>query len=154
MSYLNAAPDNSGQKAPVPAHGTGAYVHSATPLLVGKHCIVLDDEFLIALDIQHILEREGAASVTCFGSTADCLAALQKGSPVDLAILDFKMGDGQRNSHSVAFRLHEMGTPFIFVTGMTTRDVSSEAFPDAPVIEKPYDKRRLLQAITSIVDGK
>ena len=30
-------------------------------LLTGKRCFVLDDEFLIALDIQQILERAGAA---------------------------------------------------------------------------------------------
>ena len=31
--------------------------------LAGKHCLVLDDEFLIALDIQEILEAAGAAKV-------------------------------------------------------------------------------------------
>lgn len=129
-------------------------MHSATPLLVGKHCLVLDDEFLIALDIQQILEGAGAASVKCFGSTADCLATLSTGGPVDLAILDFKMGDGNRNSHSVAARLHEMGTPFVFVTGLTMRDVTSKAFPDVEVIEKPYDKRLLLQALARLLDRK
>jgi CheY-like chemotaxis protein len=154
MSYLNAAAGDPEQKGAVPPHGAGASVHSATPSLTGKHCIVLDDEFLIALDIQHILEGAGAASVKCFATTADCLATLSTGTPVDVAILDFKMGDGSRNSHSVAARLHEMGTPFVFVTGMTMREVTSKAFPDVQVIEKPYDKRRLLQALARLMDGK
>jgi hypothetical protein len=42
-------------------------------LLSGKRCLVLDDEFLIALDIQQILERAGASHVTkrCVCSRSD-----------------------------------------------------------------------------------
>jgi CheY-like chemotaxis protein len=117
------------------------------PSIAGKHCLVLDDEFLIALDIQQILESAGAASVKCFGTAAECLAALQAGAKFDLAVLDFKLGDRGRNSFSVAAVLHRHGTPFIFVTGMTSRDVHSTEFPDAPVVEKPYEARLLLDAL-------
>ena len=117
------------------------------PSIAGKHCLVLDDEFLIALDIQQILEAAGAASVKCFGATAECLAALQAGEKFDLAVLDFKMGDGAHNSFSVAALLHKQGTPFVFVTGMTSQDVRSTEFPAAPVVDKPSEAPLLLDAI-------
>lgn len=117
------------------------------PSIAGKRCLVLDDEFLIALDIQQILEAAGAASVKCFGTSAECLAALNVGEKFDLAVLDFKLSDSARNSLSVATLLTRQGTPFVFVTGMTQKDVRSAEFPDAPVVEKPYEASLLLDAI-------
>src|SRR6185312_2761502 len=43
--------------------------------LTGRRCLVLDDEFLIALDIQQALEQAGAAEVVCCGNAAEALAA-------------------------------------------------------------------------------
>ena len=117
------------------------------PSIAGKRCLVLDDEFLIALDIQQILEAAGAASVKCFGTSTECLDALNAGEKFDLAVLDFKLGDGARNSFSVAALLSRQGTPFVFVTGMTQKDVRSAEFPDAPLVEKPYQPPLLLDAV-------
>ena len=44
--------------------------------LSGKRCLVLDDEFLIALDIQQMLERAGATEVICVASAAEALRLL------------------------------------------------------------------------------
>jgi CheY-like chemotaxis protein len=147
MSYLNAALINSGHKRKFHCGNWSAFVSNPKPSIAGKRCLVLDDEFLIALDIQQILEAAGAGEVTCFSTSSDCLTALQAGKKFDLAILDFKLGDGARNSHSVAALLHRQGTPFVFVTGMGSQDVRSKEFPDAPLVEKPYQAPLLLDAI-------
>jgi CheY-like chemotaxis protein len=147
MSFLNAARSNSGHKRKFHCWNWSAFVPTIEPAIAGKHCLVLDDEFLIALDIQQILEAAGAASVKCFSTSADCLAALEAGGKFDLAVLDFKLGDGARNSLSVAALLSGQGTPFVFVTGMTQKDVRSAEFPDAPVVEKPYEPPLLLDAV-------
>jgi CheY-like chemotaxis protein len=123
------------------------FVQNPKPSIAGKRCLVLDDEFLIALDIQQILEAAGATGVTCFGTSSECLAALRDGEKFDLAILDFKLSDGAHNSHSIAALLHRQGTPFVFVTGMQRQDVRSNEFPDAPVVEKPYQAPLLLEAV-------
>ncbi len=117
------------------------------PSLAGKRCLVLDDEFLIALDIQQILEAAGAGSVTCFGTAEECLTALQAGEQFDMAILDYKLGDGGGNSLSVAAVLRGGRTPIVFVTGMRARDIRSNEFPGTPVIEKPYEAPLLLDAV-------
>ena len=101
-------------------------------LLTGKRCFVLDDEFLIALDIQQIPEA---------------IALLGREPKFDVAVLDVKLGDPQRNSLDVAALLQTQGTPFVFLTGVRVDDVHAKIFPNAPVIEKPYDAAGLLRAV-------
>lgn len=114
-------------------------------LLTGKRCFVLDDEFLIALDIQQILERAGA--VASVASAAEAIALLGREPKFDVAVLDVKLGDPQRNSLDVAALLQTQGTPFVFLTGVRVDDVHAKIFPNAPVIEKPYDAAGLLRAV-------
>src|SRR3569832_2994457 len=59
---------------------------AVTQPLTGKRCLVVDDEFLIALDIQQALEQAGAAEVVCAGTTAEALAAV-KAARFDVAVL-------------------------------------------------------------------
>jgi|SRR5262245_17064014 CheY-like chemotaxis protein len=115
--------------------------------LSDRRCLVLDDEFLIALDIQQMLERAGAAYVACVASAADAFDLLRGGSKFDLAVLDVKLSGPNPNSLGVAARLTESGTPFVFLTGMRVDDVHVRKFPQAPVIEKPYDAAALLSAV-------
>lgn len=114
-------------------------------LLTGKRCFVLDDEFLIALDIQQILERAGA--VASVASAAEAIALLGREPKFDVAVLDVKLGDQERNSLDVAALLQTQGTPFVFLTGVRVDDVHAKIFPNAPVIEKPYDAAGLLRAV-------
>lgn len=116
-------------------------------LLSGKRCFVLDDEFLIALDIQQILERVGAAHVASVASAAEAVALLGREPKFDVAVLDVKLGDPERNGFDVAALLQTQGTPFVFLTGMRVDDVHAKIFPNAPVIEKPYDAAGLLRAV-------
>jgi CheY-like chemotaxis protein len=116
-------------------------------LLTGKRCFVLDDEFLIALDIQQIVERAGAAHVASVASAAEAIALLGREPKFDVAVLDVKLGDPQRNSLDVAALLQTQGTPFVFLTGVRVDDVHAKIFPNAPVIEKPYDAAGLLRAV-------
>jgi CheY-like chemotaxis protein len=116
-------------------------------LLSGKRCFVLDDEFLIALDIQQILERAGATHVTSVASAAEALERLGREPKFDLAVLDVKLGGEERNSLDVAAFLQTQGTPFVFLTGMRVDDVHAKKFPNAQVVEKPYDAAALLRAV-------
>jgi len=116
-------------------------------LLIGKRCLVLDDEFLIALDIQQTLEFAGAAQVTCVATVAEALALLRDSPDFDVAVLDVKLSIPDRDSLGVAALLVAKGTPFVFLTGMRVDDVHAKLFPQAPVIEKPYDAATLLEAV-------
>ena len=80
----------------------------------GKRCFVLDDEFLIALDIQQILERAGAAHVASVASAAEAIALLGREPKFDVAVLDVKLGDPQRNSLDVAALLRRKSRRLYF----------------------------------------
>ena len=113
-------------------------------LLAGKRCLVLDDEFLIALDIQQILELAGAEHVASVASALEAIELLRREPKFDLAVLDVKLGDAEGNSLDVAAMLAKAGTPFVFLTGMRVDNVHAKKFPQAPVVEKPYDALTLL----------
>ena len=116
-------------------------------VLAGKRCLILDDEFLIALDIQQIVERAGATQAVCVASATEALELLQREPRFDIAVLDVKLGGPERNSLGIAEVLSGKGTPFVFLTGMRVDDVHAKRFPEAPVIEKPYDATALLDAV-------
>ncbi len=122
--------------------------------LSGKRCLVLDDEFLIALDIQQILERAGAAHVVCIASVAEALDLLRLEPEFDVAVLDVKLSGPERDSLSVAEALAAKGTPFVILTGMRVDDVHAKQFPEAPVIEKPYDATALLDAVNRVLAAR
>jgi CheY-like chemotaxis protein len=122
--------------------------------LAGKRCLVLDDEFLIALDIQQILERAAATEVVCVASAAEALDLLRGEPQFDLAVLDVKLSGPEGTSLSVAEALAGKGTPFVFLTGMRVDDLHAKRFPEAPVIEKPYDAFALLDAARRALERK
>jgi CheY-like chemotaxis protein len=120
-------------------------VSKVEPSIAGKRFLVLDDEFLIALDIQQVLESAGAAAVSCAGNATDALQAVQAARPFDLAVLDFRL-TGKTSSLDVADALAGAGIPFVFFTGMLG-DQDLKKYPNAPVVEKPYDPKLLIDAI-------
>ena len=96
------------------------------PLLSGKRCLVLDDEFLIALDIQQILELAGAAHVACAATATEAIETLRRQPKFDFAVLDVKLSGPVPNSLGVAALLAEKETLFVFLrASMTCLPVNS-----------------------------
>jgi two-component system, response regulator PdtaR len=155
MSFLNAALFNSLQKEEFPwPERWQEMVVVEFDGIAGKRVLVLDDEFLIALDIQQTLELAGALDVLCLAHADGALKELNNGSSFDCAILDVKLGDRQQNSLTVAKLLTQRDTPFIFLTGMRGEYLHTQEFPAAPVVEKPYDPDALMAALRKAMDGK
>lgn len=115
-------------------------------LPTGWRCLVLEDEFLIALDLQEILAAAGA-EVACFADADAALSALDAGAQFDLALLDVHLGATSRTSSSVAAALAARHTPFIFLTGMHRDSARALTYPDTPLLEKPYQQSELLDAV-------
>ena len=72
----------------------------------------------------------------------------------DVAVLDVKLSGPEGTSLGVAEALAGKGTPFVFLTGMRVDDVHAKLFPEAPVIEKPYDAIALLDAVRRAIEPR
>jgi CheY-like chemotaxis protein len=119
-------------------------------LLAGARCLVLEDEFLIALDLQDILEAAGAA-VTCYADADEALRVLREGARFDLAVLDVHLGGATRTSYSVAAALTVQRTPFVFLTGMRRDATIAAEYPQVPILEKPYQHAHVLDAVRNVL---
>jgi CheY-like chemotaxis protein len=113
--------------------------------------LVVEDEFLIALDIQRVLESVGVKTVVTASRVAQALDLVMSSGPFDAAVLDLKL---ERDSSApVAERLRDSGVPFIFLTGGSMSD-ETRRFPDVPVIGKPFDSDGLLAALAKVMVPK
>lgn len=121
------------------------------PVLAGSHCLILEDEFLIALDLQQLLESASAASVACFTDADEALQALRDGGRFDIGVLDVNLGGATRTSLSVADALTVQRTPFVFLTGMQAERTMTSRFPKVPIVEKPYQHDEVLEAIRNVL---
>jgi CheY-like chemotaxis protein len=143
---------NPGAVEKVPSRGGRKGMADTTAFIAGKHCLVIDDEFLIALDLQQTLESAGAI-VTCIGDGAAALQALDRGMRFDIAILDIKLSAGAHDSERVAAALAARGTPFVFLTGLRADNDLAKAFPHAPLVEKPYRLDVLMEALRRALEA-
>jgi CheY-like chemotaxis protein len=120
-------------------------VTDSQSFIAGKRCLVVDDEFLIALDIQQALEGAGAV-VTSIGDAGPAMDALRGGARFDIAVLDIKL-TGPGDSMALAALLTERRIPFIFLTGMRADSADAQRYPNAPVVEKPFQLELLVEAL-------
>ncbi len=115
--------------------------------LSGKRVLVVEDEFLIALDIERILEATATREIVTVSRNRDALTKLQS-ERFDVALLDLKLnGD---NSLPVAERLAALAVPFIFITGASAQAVPA-GFRAVPVVIKPFDGDTLLGALQKAI---
>ncbi|WP_417582193.1 response regulator [Pelagibacterium sp.] len=120
---------------------------AAYPTLFGKVIMVVEDEYLIALNIEMAVLDQGASVMGPFSQVEDALSALKasNGMP-DAAILDINVRG--RHVFPVAERLQERKVPFVFATGYDNWTIPSH-LEHVQRFEKPTDPVRLLRALTN-----
>ena len=106
-----------------------------TPVRAPERMLVLEDNMIIALDLEDMLMRLGVKQVTVVSSVGQALEALAEDLP-PFAILDVNLGS--ETSFPVARALQEAGVPFAFGTGFGDSAAFPDRFKEAPVLQKPY----------------
>ena len=112
-------------------------------LLAGMRILLLEDEFLIAMDVEQLCRDHGAHDVRIIRSL-DELAADPEPRP-DAAIIDVMLGEG--STLPFARQLYETGVPFVFASGYSDREEIFRAFPGVSVVGKPYSGDDLVKAL-------
>ncbi len=111
--------------------------------------LVVEDEYFLANDLARVLTSEGADVV---GPTATACEAFQLiDKPIDAAILDIKLADGQ--AFAIAEELARLRVPFAFATGYGP-DTIPHRFQDVVRIDKPFDTRAVGSVIARIAVRK
>lgn len=139
--------------APVAARNLRARREDNKPMasMRGLKVLMVEDQLLIAMDVETMLTHEGAASVETASSVKEALIALTIMRP-DVAILDVNLGNG--NSMPVAQALRERGIPFVFATGYGETSLIPASMDDVPIVRKPYDLTSLVAAMTTAMAKK
>ena len=116
--------------------------------LAGKSVLIVEDQLLIAMDLETILEQAGLEVIGVARSSAEALRALAGRRP-DVAVLDVNLGG--ETSEPVARALRAQGVPYVFATGYS--DLSS--LPDGEkaeeVVRKPYDAAEIRSVLARLL---
>lgn len=117
--------------------------------LEGLNLLLVEEEALIAMDIEQLCYDMGAATVTTVNSHKALSPQMLESDPVDAAILDVKLGDEW--TFGFAHSLLERRIPFIFATGHTEIETFLQEFPGVTVVSKPYINEQLAEALSQTV---
>lgn len=121
-------------------------------LLSGLNVLLVEDEFLIALDAEEMLRELGAATVTVVSTFEDAEKVISE-SKFDLALLDVNLNG--RKSFPLADMLLENDTPVVFGTGYNLMARQMEGFKAGGVcVTKPYSAVSLQKGFTTVLQQK
>lgn len=106
--------------------------------------LIVEDELLVAMDIQFIAEEMGYAVAGPCPSLAAAARLLEAGAP-DAAVLHVRLTDGE--VFPLADRLRDMGVPIIFHSGHADEPGLLARYPGSSVCAKPYAPGTLRAAL-------
>ena len=108
--------------------------------------LVVEDEALIAMDIQCIMENAGYRVLGPVSNVEAALTMVAREKP-HIALLDVNLG--RSNVFELADALAHLGTPMLFVTGHS-RGMITDAHKHRPIIAKPFLPDALLAAMRDL----
>lgn len=120
--------------------------------LEGLRVLILEDEFLIAMDVEQLCRDHGAADVSILRHLDELKAATFDADAFHVAIVDVMLA-GQ-STIGFAGELAERGIPFVFATGYSGSDTLFDAFPGVAIVGKPYVGSTLIDAVIAAVNRR
>jgi DNA-binding response OmpR family regulator len=113
-----------------------------------KTVLIVEDEFLIAMDLKELLEHHGWRVIGPAASVDGALRLLEREFP-SVALLDIHL----RNElvTPIAERLKERNVPFALASAYDRPErLGGEVLAGAPNVGKPIEERSLLAALTQL----
>jgi len=115
--------------------------------LNGLHVLVLEDEFLIAMDVEDLCREQGAASVSIVRNFNDLRAFADV--RIDAAVLDVMLSGTP--TFDFAKELREQNVPFVFATGHADDAQMFSEFSGVEVVGKPFAGPDLIRALEAAI---
>ncbi len=117
----------------------------------GLRVLIVEDQALIAMDLEASLNENGAVVASVCSSAAQALQALE-GAAIDAAILDLNLVG--ETSLAVAEALEKRGIPFIFATGQSDETTMPPRFAGKAMTRKPYNVKQIMAALAVALAGR
>ena len=118
-----------------------------TQLLDAARILLVEDEFLIAMDVEQLCRDHGAEKVRIIGNKTELDAFRPDSEEIDAAILDVKIAGNW--TVEFARMLQRNGIPFIFATGYSELASIFEEFAGVRVVGKPYAGTEIVEALAA-----
>lgn len=114
--------------------------------LDGLRVLVVEDEALIAMDLEYSLEDAGATVVDIAVANSEALAAID-GHDLDAVLLDYNLADGE--AAPTAFAALAAGVAVVFHSGHASREFLARDFPNCPVLPKPTPSSQIVATLAA-----
>ena len=120
------------------------------PVLGKRRVLIVEDELLVAMELEDLLEDQGCEVLTTASTVVDALRWVEEAQP-ELVILDRNLnGEG---TDPVAAELNRRGIPFVVVTGYVIGVSEAPAIKDAPCVQKPWATQDLIDQLSKAIIG-
>lgn len=116
--------------------------------LRGARILVVEDEALIAFELQASLTAAGACVVGPSLTLAEAID-LARGENLAAAVLDIRLG--RDAVVPVARELFSRRIPFLFYTGQVDVSYIKGLWPECKIISKPAPRRALIGAVAALL---
>ncbi len=111
----------------------------------GRHVLIIEDEVMIAMEVEHLLTELGYESFDVAMTPFEAVTCALRHRP-DLVTADYRILEGTGVEAVAAIRAAVGLIPVVYVTG--NRDLVQE-LDTAPIVEKPIGARDLERACQS-----
>ena len=122
---------------PYPAHS-----------LAGRRILVVEDEYLIAMEVKRWLQEAGSEVIGPVPSVDQALDLIEDDG-LDAAVLDINLGNGD-TAYPIADKLGALRVPYLFATG-DAKVSSASVYCHRPRLEKPFLETELVLAVAKLV---
>ncbi|MCZ4430865.1 response regulator [Agrobacterium sp. SOY23] len=116
--------------------------------MVPQRVIIVEDEYLVALDVEAVLQSMGVEIVVIATTLAQARQAVEEDS-ADCVLLDVSLTDGK--SFDFARGLREAGIAFGFVSGYGDTTGFPEDLLHTPLLSKPFGENEVIGFVLSLV---
>ena len=119
--------------------------------LPSRRALIVDDEFLIALDLESSM-RELGFNVCTVASNENDAIELAKSNRPDVVVMDVYLGGTRAGIEAARWLSEVCGVPIVFVTAYCDADTLERihtVVPAAPVLSKPVYRQTLADAVSA-----
>ena len=109
--------------------------------------LIIEDEPLIALDLQYLVEQLGHEVTTIARTHTEAVRAAVRGNP-GLILADIQLADGSSGLEAVNEILGSLEAPVIFITAFPERFLTGRAPEPAFLIAKPFSAESVKAVIS------